>query len=293
MSSANTTYRGRFAPSPTGPLHWGSLTTALASWLEARRHDGVWLVRMDDLDPPRQAPGAAETLIRQLTDLGLEPDEPVYYQSRRGEAYQAAVEQLLEQGHAFYCKLSRKQLRERGGIHPGPAVAVAPDTDSAIRLAVPDNPVHFDDLFQGRQEADLQAEGGAFTLQRRDGPFGYQLACALDEAWLGITHVIRGADLMASTLRQQWVLHQLGLAAPAYGHLPVLVDAAGEKLAKSSGAEAVDTSKPAATLTRALELLAQQPPAELAQRRAHEVLDWGRTHWHPERLYGVTETRAG
>lgn len=290
MSSTDTTYRGRFAPSPTGPLHWGSLTTALASWQEARRHDGVWLVRMDDLDPPRQVPGAAETLIRQLTELGLEPDEPVYYQSRRDEAYQAALDQLLRQGDAFHCKLSRKQLGELGGVHPGPSVAVAPDADSAIRLAVPDEPVHFDDLFQGPQQADLQAEGGAFTLQRRDGPFGYQLACALDEAWLGITHVIRGADLMASTLRQQWVLQRLGLTPPAYGHLPVLLDASGQKLAKSSGAEAVDTSRPAATLTRALELLDQQPPATLAQRRVEEVLDWARAHWRPERLYGVTET---
>lgn len=290
MTTADTPYRGRFAPSPTGPLHWGSLTTALASWLEARRHDGVWLVRMDDLDPPRQAPGAAETLIRQLTDLSLEPDEPVYYQSRRSEAYRAAVAQLLEQGDAFYCKLSRKQLRELGGIHPGPSVAVTPDTDSAIRLSVPDEPVRFDDLFQGPQRANLQAEGGAFTLQRRDGPFGYQLACALDESWLGITHVIRGADLMASTLRQQWVLQRLGLTPPAYGHLPVLVDTTGEKLAKSSGAEAVDTSRPAATLTRALELLDQQPPAALVRTHPEEVLKWARAHWQPQRLYGVTET---
>lgn len=290
MATADTPYRGRFAPSPTGPLHWGSLTTALASWLEARRHDGAWLVRMDDLDAPRQAPGAAETLIHQLTDLGLEPDDPVYYQSGRSDAYQAAVEQLIRQGDAFHCKLSRKQLRERGGIHPGPSVAVAPDADSAIRLAVPHKPVSFDDLFQGRQQADLQAEGGPFTLQRRDGPFGYQLACALDEAWLGITHVIRGADLMGSTLRQQWVLQRLGLTPPAYGHLPVLVDTSGEKLAKSSGAEAVDTSRPAATLTRALELLDQRPPATLARARPDEVLAWARTHWQPERLYGITET---
>lgn len=289
MATADTPYRGRFAPSPTGPLHWGSLTTALASWLEARRHDGAWLVRMDDLDPPRQAPGAAETLVRQLTELGLEPDEPVYYQSQRTEAYGAAVDQLLRRGDAFHCKLSRKQLRARGGVHPGASVAVAPEADTVVRLAVPDEPVRFHDLFQGPQEADLQTQGGAFTLQRRDGPFGYQLACALDELWLGITHVIRGADLMASTLRQQWVLQQLGQTAPVYGHLPVLLDGRGEKLAKSDGADAVDTSSPAAALTRALDLLAQQPPAALAHARGDEVLSWARAHWHPQRLYGLTE----
>ncbi len=290
MPSSEIVYRGRFAPSPTGALHWGSLTTALASWLEARRHNGAWLVRMDDLDAPRQAPGAAEMLIRQLRELSLAPDEPVYYQSQRNEAYKAAVDQLLQQGDAFHCKFSRKQLRARGGIHPGSSVAVAPDGDTVVRLTVPDEPVQFRDLFQGSQQADLQAEGGAFTLQRRDGPFGYQLACALDEAWLGITHIIRGADLMASTLRQQWVLQRLGLSPPTYGHLPVLLDASGQKLAKSSGSAAVDTSTPAAALTRALELLAQHPPAALARAWADEVLDWAQAHWHPGRLYGITES---
>lgn len=291
--STETSYRGRFAPSPTGGLHQGSLTTALASWLEARRHGGAWLIRMDDLDPPRQMAGADRMLIHQLSELGLEPDERVYYQSERDDAYKAAIERLLEQGDAFYCPLSRRQLRELGGIHPGPDVAVLPREDAAIRLAVPGAPAKFHDLFQGAQQADLQQEGGAFTLQRRDGPFGYQLACAVDEAWLGITHVIRGADLIGSTFRQRLVQQRLGLVSPEYGHLPVLVDERGDKLAKSSGADVVDTARPAATLARALEMLGQQPPTSLARARSGEVLEWARHHWQPGRLQGVTERQAG
>lgn len=292
MTKPDAPYRGRFAPSPTGPLHAGSLSIALASWLEARRHDGTWLVRMDDLDPPREIPGAADTILRQLDELGLEADEPVWYQSRRGQAYEQAVKKLLDDGHAFYCKLSRRQLKERGNIHPGPSVAVPAGENRVVRMAVPDESLRFNDLFQGRQYANLQTEGGAFVLRRRDGLFAYQLACALDEAHMGISHVIRGADLLASSFRQRLVLERLGLPRPLYGHLPVLLDHHGAKLAKSSGAEPVDTSRPAAALHRALMVLGQAPPGDLARAPRDEVLAWARAHWRPGVLHGILERDA-
>lgn len=286
MSEDTLSYRGRFAPSPTGPLHLGSLTTALASWLEARRHNGAWLVRMDDLDPPREVHGAADAILRQLALLGLEPDEPVYYQSRRTEAYAAALTRLLDRGQAFYCRLSRRQLRRLGNHHPGPGVAVAAGPDLTVRMAVPDEQLTFDDTFQGPQFANLQEEGGAFVVRRRDGFFAYQLASALDEADLGITHVVRGADLLASTFRQQLVLERLGRPAPAWGHLPVLRDGDGRKLSKSGGSASVDTEHPARSLHLALSLLGQRPPQELARADVSTVLAWAREHWNPDCLRG-------
>lgn len=290
MSDTASRYRGRFAPSPTGPLHLGSLTIALASWLEARRHDGSWLVRIDDLDPPREVTGAADTILRQLDRLGLHPDEPVSYQSGRNDAYRAAVEQLLNDGHAFYCRLSRKELRRLGDRHPGPSAAVQAGPDLTVRMAVPDAQLSFDDLFQGRQHANLEEEGGAFVIRRRDGLFAYQLACALDEDALGISHVVRGADLLASTFRQRLVLERLGRRAPLYGHLPVLRDTAGHKLSKSAGTAAVDTGSPGKALNTALLLLGQRPPGELARADAGTVLEWAREHWDPAVLHGRLDT---
>jgi glutamyl-Q tRNA(Asp) synthetase len=159
-------------------------------------------------------------------------------------------------------------------------------------MAVTDTERAFIDRFQGRQTVNLQATGGAFALQRRDGPYSYQLACALDETWLGITHVVRGADLLASTFRQQWILERLGLPVPEYGHLPVLLDDAGHKLSKSEDADPVDTEAPAATLTRALTLLEQQPPPRLAHAPVPTVLEWARGHWDPRPLHGLRQKYA-
>lgn len=286
MSDIATEYRGRFAPSPTGPLHLGSLTIALASWLEARKAGGTWLVRMDDLDPPREVPGAADTILRQLERLGLHPDAPVHYQSRRGDAYAAAVEQLIAAGHAFHCRLSRRELKRLGNRHPGAEVAVPPGPDQTLRMAVADEQLNFDDLFQGRCHANLEEEGGAFVIRRRDGLFAYQLACALDEADQGISHVVRGADLLASTFRQRLVLDRLGRSAPVYGHLPVLRDGAGRKLSKSEGAAAIDTDNPARALHTALVLLDQRPPADIARAPVDTALAWAREHWNPSVLHG-------
>lgn len=244
-------YRGRFAPTPSGPLHFGSLVMALASWLDARRHQGEWLLRIDDIDPPREQPGAADRILQQLDAFALHWDGPVHYQSLRHEAYEEAVQQLLTKGDAFYCQLSRRDLEAIGNLHPGKSMAVDHTEDTAIRLAVPPEPVCFDDRFQDRQCLHLGQHEGAFIIRRRDGLYAYQLACALDDADLAITDVVRGMDLLDSTPRQIHVLNRLGRALPRYGHLPVVLGANGQKLSKSAGAAAIEGAQ-AGTLQRAL-----------------------------------------
>lgn len=248
-------YRGRFAPTPSGPLHLGSLVMAVASWLDARHHQGEWWLRIDDIDPPREQPGAADRIQRQLEAFALHWDGPVHFQHARHDAYEQAVQQLLHDGHAFYCRLSRSELARHRHIHPGPALAVHDPCDAAVRLAVDHTPLCFDDRFQGRCCYHLDRQEGAFVIRRRDGLYAYQLACALDDAALGITDVVRGLDLLDSTARQIHVQQCLGLPAPRYGHLPVVLDEAGEKLSKSAGAAAIDHGQAGITLHQALKHL--------------------------------------
>lgn len=277
-------YVGRFAPTPSGPLHFGSLVTALASWLDARHHGGRWLLRVDDLDPPRQQSGAVDTQLHQLDLFGLHWDGPVRYQSRRQQAYQAAVTDLVDQGLAFYCTLSRKQLAALEHIHPGPVVAQPAGPDRAVRLAVATGERVFEDRLQGRIAADLQHEGGAFVIRRRDGLFAYQLACALDDADDGITEVVRGGDLLASTLRQLWVLECLKAPAPRYAHLPVVMDPAGGKMSKSAGAAALDANHPEPFLFAALGYVGLAPHADLRRAPVAAQLDWALQYWTPSLL---------
>lgn len=272
-------YRGRFAPTPSGPLHFGSLVAALASWLEARAAGGEWLVRVDDLDPPREVPGAADTILWQLEQFGLEWDHSVIYQSQRHSAYQAAVDQLLEQGHAFYCTLTRKQLAALDHNHPGIRAAVDASADASIRLAVPDRELCYGDDIQGEVCNNLHNDGGAFVIRRRDGLFGYQLACALDDADDGITHVLRGADLLDSTLRQRWLLECLGRPAPHYAHLPVITDGRDTKLSKSGGSEALDPGRASKLLSAALYCMGLQPPKDLQGAPPATLLEWGKVHY--------------
>jgi len=279
-------YRGRFAPTPSGPLHLGSLLTAVASYLEARAQQGTWRVRVDDIDPPREVAGAADTILRQLEQHGLHWDGSVRYQSTRHAAYAAAVDALLRGGHAFYCTLSRRELAERGGVHPGPSVAVTGAQDSAVRLAVPATPVTFTDRLQGAQSFTLHDSEGAFVIRRRDGLYAYQLACALDDADDGITDVLRGIDLIDSTPRQLHVLDCLGRTRPRYGHLPVLVDDTGQKLSKSAGAAALSADAPA-NMARVLRWLSLPPPAEIAGAPCPIQLAWALPHWSPDRLTGL------
>lgn len=254
-------YRGRFAPSPTGPLHFGSLLAAIGSWLLARAAGGEWLVRVEDLDPPREVAGAVATQLATLAAFGLESDEPVLWQSTRGETYQAVVARLLASGAAFACHCSRSDLAGDGGIHRH-CGAGAHREDPSIRLRVPDGAVvEFDDAIQGHCVQDVAREVGDFVLRRADGWWAYQLAVVVDDAAQGVTDVVRGADLLDSTPRQLLLQRALGLPTPRHAHLPLVVDVQGRKLSKSLAALPVDPRDPLPALRAAWQALGQDPRA--------------------------------
>ena len=277
-------YRGRFAPSPTGPLHLGSLVAALGSWLLARQAGGEWLVRMEDLDPPREVPGAADAQLRTLSAFGLEPDRPVLRQSTRGDAYLAALETLLAGGHAFACHCSRADLAADGGIHRG-CVAGAHRDDPSTRFRVPPGSVvAFDDAIQGRVTQDVSTEVGDFVVRRADGPWAYQLAVVVDDAAQGITDVVRGADLLDSTPRQLLLQRALGIATPRHAHLPMVVDASGGKLSKSLASLPVDAGDPLPAMREAWRLLGQQPRVLADARSVGAALRLARSHFEPSAI---------
>lgn len=253
------TYRGRFAPSPTGALHLGSLIAALASWLRAKRAKGAWLVRVEDIDPPRAVPDSSAAILATLAQFGMVADEPVLYQSQRDSAYADALRHLRDAGDAFPCWCSRADLEAAGMLHRDGRCVTSPreDRPPAWRLRVPAVDIAFDDRLQGHQRQNIRDVVGDFVLKRADGLWSYQLACVVDDAFQGITEVVRGCDLLDSTPRQILLQHLLDLATPAYLHLPLAVDAEGCKLSKSTDAPAVDTREPRATLRRALAFLAQ------------------------------------
>ena len=257
-----SSYRGRFAPSPTGPLHAGSLATALASWLDARAHGGQWLVRIEDIDPPREVAGAGEEIIQTLAALGLESDLPVVWQHRRGEAYAEALERLIRAGLAYPCACSRREV-EQAAQQRGLAAGAYPGTcrpgpsrpgPHAIRLRVPDPPadaIAFVDRAAGPQRQALGEAVGDFVLRRADGLWSYQLAVVVDDAAAGITDIVRGADLLDNTPRQIWLQRCLGLPSPRTLHVPLVRNAAGEKLSKQTGALPLDRTDVLGELQRA------------------------------------------
>ncbi|QWT22535.1 tRNA glutamyl-Q(34) synthetase GluQRS [Bacillus sp. NP157] len=247
-------YRGRFAPSPTGDLHFGSLVAAVGSWLVARQHGGRWLLRVEDIDPLREVPGSAGGILAALDAFGLAADEPVLFQSTRNDAYQAAFDALRADGHVFPCWCSRADLAGHGGLHrDGHCVASAdPSRAPAWRLRVPDRTIHWVDDLQGPQSENLREVAGDFVIRRVEGLWAYQLACVVDDGYQGITHVVRGADLLDSTARQLYLQELLGLPHPAYMHLPLVLDAEGRKLSKSDRAVPVDPADPLPALRQAL-----------------------------------------
>jgi glutamyl-Q tRNA(Asp) synthetase len=262
--AAEGPYRGRFAPSPTGPLHLGSLVAALASWLHARAAAGSWLVRIEDIDPPRAVQGAAEAQLATLQAFGLAADGPVLWQGSRSAAYREALARLQRAGRAYSCLCSRSALAALGGVHPAVcrvAGDAAPERAAAIRVRVGQQRVGFTDAVQGWYEQDLASEVGDFVAWRSDGWPAYQLAVVVDDAAQGITDVVRGADLLDSTPRQILLQQLLGLPTPRYLHVPVLVDAHGHKLGKSQGATALDERRPLQALAAAWALLGQPPDA--------------------------------
>ena len=256
-------YRGRFAPSPTGPLHFGSLVTAVASYLDARVNAGVWLVRMEDVDQPRTVPGAAEDILRTLQHFGFTWDEPVLWQSRRATAYEAALKKLSEAGVAYPCSCSRA---EAGEVYPGTC---------RRGPRYPDRP------FSWRVRADTADPAGDFVVRRSDGLFAYQLAVVVDDAAQSITHVVRGADLGDSTPRQMHLFRALGLDAPLYSHVPLATNERGEKLSKQTRAQALNVLDPMPELRAALRFLNQPLPAGATPREllATAAKDWTRGAW--------------
>lgn len=265
--------------------------TALASWLEARRQRGAWLLRIDDLDVPRCVPGAADQVLAQLEAHGLQWDEAPRYQSNHVADYETALGKLAAEGALYACRCTRAVLAQ--SARPGPDGAVYPGTcrgsrdlsgPCATRLQVSGGTLCFEDGWQGRQCRDLESEVGDFSLRRSDGLLSYQLACAIDEAAQGITDVVRGVDLLGSSFRQLHLQQRLGLPSPAYRHLPVLVDATGQKLSKQNHAPAVSAAQAAANLHDCLRHLRQAPPAALRGGHHAAVLDWALNHWQPERL---------
>jgi glutamyl-Q tRNA(Asp) synthetase len=281
-------YRGRFAPSPTGPLHLGSVVTALASFLDARAHQGTWLVRIEDLDPPREDPAAASTILHTLERLGLHWDETVTYQSTRNAAYEEALNTLQTQHLLYHCRCSRSELGS-SAIYPGTCrhLALNPTEPTALRCRVPASIFSFSDRLQGLQVQQLDADVGDFVLLRKEGLFSYQLAVVVDDGWQGITDIVRGIDLLDSTPRQLFLQHGLQLPCPRYAHVPVVVDEQGQKLSKQQKATPITSADPATTLITALHLLHQQPSPELAKATVSEILAWAIAVWQPIRLTGL------
>jgi len=290
-------YAGRFAPSPTGPLHFGSLVAAIASWLDARAAGGRWLVRMEDVDATRTVPGAADDILRTLEAIGLAWDGEVVYQSRRTALYDAALERLRAAGLVYRCRCSRKEIADsgitgiEGAIYPGTCrdLGLGTEVDGADRVRADAEPVAFVDRVQGLVRHNVAGDIGDFVLKRRDGLHAYQLAVVVDDAEQRITDVVRGADLLGSTPRQIALQRRLGYATPRYLHFPVATNAQGEKLSKQTLAPAVDAANAADAIADALAFLGQP---ETGSREPVEMLEAAVRAWDPVRIIHVASKPA-
>ena len=282
MEPPSPAHRGRFAPSPTGRLHFGSLVAALGSWLFARAAGGRWIVRVEDLDPPREVAGADLDILATLAAFGMTSDEPVVYQSRRASLYAEAFARLEAREAVYPCWCSRSDLEPFGGIHP--ATCVAPrdaSREPAWRVRAPAHTIAFDDAIQGRVAQDLAREVGDFVVRRADGWFAYQLAVVVDDAAQGITDIVRGADLIDSTPRQILLQELLDLPRVRHAHLPLALDAEGRKLSKHERAIAVESDDPLPALRAALAFLGQPPTSE---RTVAETLAAALSTFDPRRI---------
>ncbi|WP_368668951.1 MULTISPECIES: tRNA glutamyl-Q(34) synthetase GluQRS [unclassified Pseudomonas] len=275
-----SSYIGRFAPTPSGYLHFGSLVAALASYLDARAVGGRWLLRMEDLDPPREEPGAQTAILKALESYGFEWDGEMILQSDRHDAYAEVLNRLFNQGLAYACTCSRKQLEPYHGIYPGLCRNLGhAQADAAIRLRVPELEYRFVDRVQGEYRQHLGREVGDFVIRRRDGLYAYQLAVVLDDAWQGITDIVRGADLLDSTPRQLYLQELLGLTQPRYLHVPLITQPDGHKLGKSYRSPPLTEDQAPPLLLRALRALGQEPATELNDASVAEIIAWGIAHW--------------
>ena len=291
MTEAPSSYVGRFAPSPTGPLHFGSLLAAVASYAQARIAGGRWLLRIEDIDPPREQPGSDQLIVRALERFGFEWDGEVTYQSSFSTHHEALVQSLVDAGLAYPCSCSRRDLADAprgplGTIYPGSCRKGCIADEFAIRVRTHDSPIAFDDGLQGMVSQRLESESGDFVIKRRDGLIAYNFAVVVDDADQGITEVVRGVDLLDSTPRHIFLQQLLRLPTPAYMHIPVAVNPDGQKLSKLTGAAAIDETNPGALLFDAFEALAQDPPADLASAGPEALWQWLFEHWNPAALSG-------
>ncbi len=291
-------YRGRFAPSPTGPLHFGSLIAATGSFLQARSHGGEWIVRIEDLDPPRAVAGAADSILHTLEAFGLTWDGAVSYQSWRGADYRDALARLDSQGAVYHCNCTRSEIADSsvhgidGPVYPGTCRNARRD-GRALRVRTDDSELAFFDLIQGKVRCALAREIGDFVVRRADGLYAYQLAVVVDDAEQGITEVVRGADLLFSTPRQIHLQRLLGLSTPGYAHLPLVVDQHGEKLGKQTYATAVDSRNPVSVLLEVLRFLGQQLPDELRDSDLDSFWHWAIDHWQVQQVPSVGDHITG
>lgn len=288
LNSFQQGYRGRFAPSPTGPLHFGSLVTALASYLEARAHRGTWLVRIEDLDPLREFPEATEQILASLTAHGLESDEPVRFQSRCHDRYQQLVDRLIHQGRAYRCICSRRELKASGGRHPRQCRDIPLDVGNqpfAIRFALKDEYNVWHDRLLGQQEQPVKAEIDDPVIRRKEGFYAYQLAVVADDIDQQINHVVRGSDLLEMTAQQCQIYQALGGTEPAWLHIPVILNEHGQKLSKQNLAPALDDRTPSKNLLAALQALAQDLSGHTVDDSVVDILQTAIARWQPSRIH--------
>ncbi len=298
MPNQHKVYRGRFAPSPSGPLHFGSLLAATASYLQARQQQGEWWLRIEDIDPPREVKGASQQIIDTLTLYGFEWDN-LSYQSQRLDSYQHYFDKLLQTHQAYACGCSRKQIQQfnqqqskpagfysgtcRKGLHGKPARSIR------IKLEEPASRLTLHDAIQGTHTNDLLNTVGDFIIKRTDGLFSYQLAVAIDDSTQNMTQIVRGYDLHESSFCQQYIRQALGLNSPDYAHIPVATSHDGVKLSKQTAAQDIATELPQKVLWQALDILGQQPPASLKTQNLKQLWQWGFTHWN---LTKVPQTQS-
>jgi len=286
-------YRGRFAPSPAGTLHFGSLITAVGSYLEAKSHNGEWLVRIENLDKPREIPAASYKILRSLEILGMEWDHEVIYQDQRKDIYENVLSMLNKRGLTYPCTCTRKEISNSsitgisGQIYAGTCQSNVQNKDhlGAVRIKTDNNLIEFEDSLHGLINQRLESETGDFILRRSDKIYAYQLAVVIDDAAQGITNVVRGADLLNSTPRQIYLQKLLGYSTPKYMHLPVAVNNHGEKLSKQTKAAHLDVSNPVKQLIEAVNFLGQEPPIELLKDNVLSFWKWAFINWNPEKIH--------
>jgi glutamyl-Q tRNA(Asp) synthetase len=283
MRDKPTIYKGRFAPSPTGSVHYGTLVAAVGSYLQAKKNNGEWIIRMEDVDTTRKVKGSDIEILKTLETFGFQWQGEVIYQSQRTELYEHALEQLISQSLIFPCLCSRKQLvKIDSSIYPGTCRSrLLPDVNPhALRIHANNISITFNDCVMGKQTQNIQHECGDFIIKRRDGLFAYQLAVVVDDALQGITEVVRGADLLNSTNRQIYLQQQLNYATPLYCHLPLAIDKDGNKISKSVGAASIDIRHKEKLLVSVLHFLGQSAPDDLAQSTLEDIWKWAIQHWN-------------